>query len=48
FAHEIQMVLAQAEIPEKRGESTTLRPMLEGLFDKYPGLRLLTKESLKK
>jgi hypothetical protein len=45
FAHEIQMVLAQAEIPEKRGESTTLRPMLEGLFDKYPGLRLLTGDA---
>ena len=45
FAQEIQMVLAQAEIPEKRGESTTLRTMLKGLFDKYPGLRLLTGDA---
>jgi hypothetical protein len=45
FAQEIQMVLAQVEIPKKKGESTTLREMLEGLFDKYPGLRLLTGDA---
>lgn len=45
FAHDVQMVLAQAEIPEKKGESTTLKTMLEGLFDKYPGLRLLTGDA---
>lgn len=45
FAHEIQLVLAQAEIPEKKGESTTLKIMLEGLFNKYPGLRLLTGDA---
>lgn len=45
FAQDIQLVLAQAEIPEKKGESTTLKTMLEGLFDKYPGLRLLTGDA---
>lgn len=45
FAHDVQMALAQEEIPEKKGESTTFRTMLEGLFDKYPGLRLLTGDA---
>ena len=45
FAHDVQMALAQAEIPEKKGESTTLRTMLEALFDQYPGLRLLTGDA---
>ncbi len=45
FAHDVQMVLAQAEISKKKGESTTLKSMLEGLFDKYPGLRLLTGDA---
>ena len=45
FAHDVQMVLAQSEIPKKRGESTTLKSILEGLFDKYPGLRLLTGDA---
>jgi hypothetical protein len=45
FAHDIQLALAQAEIPEKKGESTTFRSMLKDLFDKYPGLRLLTGDA---
>ena len=45
FAHDVQMVLAQAEIPQKKGESTTLKAMLKGLFDKYPALRLLTGDA---
>jgi hypothetical protein len=45
FAHDVQMALAQEEIPEKKGESTTFKVMLEGLFDKYPGLRLLTGDA---
>lgn len=45
FAHDIQIVLGQAEIPEKKGESTTLKTMLKGLFDTYPGLRLLTGDA---
>ena len=45
FAHDVQMVLAQAEIPQKKGESTTLKTMLKGLFDKYPALRLLTGDA---
>jgi hypothetical protein len=45
FAHKLHLVLAQAEIPEKKGESTTLTTILEGLFDDYPGLRLLTGDA---
>ena len=45
FAHDLQMVLAQEEIADKKGEPTTLREMLKGLFDTYPGLRLLTGDA---
>jgi len=45
FAHDIQMVLAQIEIPNKKGESTVLRDHLKALFDRYPGLRLLTGDA---
>lgn len=45
FAQDIQMVLAQVEIPKKKGESTTLKSILEELFDTYPGLRLLTGDA---
>ncbi|MEI6243093.1 MAG: ISAs1 family transposase [Chlamydiota bacterium] len=45
FAHDIQLSLAQAEIEDKKGESTTLRAMLEGLFKTYPGLRILTGDA---
>ena len=45
FAHDIQIALAQEEIPEKKGESTTFREMLQSLFDTYPGLRLLTGDA---
>ena len=45
FAHDVQIALAQEEIPEKKGESTTFITMLERLFDKYPGLRLLTGDA---
>lgn len=45
FAHDIQLALAQEEIPEKKGESTTFCTMLQALFEKYPGLRLLTGDA---
>jgi len=45
FAHDIQIALAQEEIPEKKGESTTFRKMLKSLFETYPGLRLLTGDA---
>ena len=35
FAHDIQMALAQADIPEKKGESTTFCVMLKDLFETY-------------
>jgi len=45
FAHDIQIALAQQEVSEKRGESTTFRDMLQGLFETYPGLRILTGDA---
>ncbi len=45
FAHDIQMTLAQVDIPDKMGESTTFREMLSGLFETYPGLRILTGDA---
>lgn len=45
FAHNIQMTLAQQEVAEKKGESTTFREMLKSLFETYPGLRILTGDA---
>lgn len=45
FAHDIQLTLAQEEIPEKKGESTTFNTMLKDLFETYPGLRILTGDA---
>ncbi len=45
FAYDIQLALAQEEISEKKRESTTFRIMLQALFEKYPGLRLLTGDA---
>lgn len=45
FAHDIKLALAQEDIKEGAGESTTLRGKLEKLFKDYPGLSLLTGDS---
>lgn len=45
FAHDIKLVLAQEDITEGSGESTTLRKALRQLFDDYPGLSILTGDA---
>ena len=45
FAHDIKLALAQEDIAEGEGESTTLRKALSKLFDDYPGLSILTGDA---
>ena len=45
FAHDIKLVLAQEDIEESDGESTTLRKVLSRLFEDYPGLSILTGDA---
>ena len=45
FAHDIKLTLAQEDIQEGSGESTTLRNTLSKLFKDYPGLSILTGDS---
>lgn len=45
FAHDIKLTLAQEDIQEGAGESTTLRKALQQLFSDYPGLSILTGDA---
>lgn len=45
FAHEIKLTLAQEDIKDGEGESTTLRRSLAKLFSDYPGLSILTGDA---
>ena len=45
FAHKIKLTLAQEDIQEGSGESTTLRKALSKLFSGYPGLSILTGDA---
>lgn len=45
FAHDIKIVLAQEEIENDAGESTTLQKHLGRLFSDYPGLAILTGDA---
>jgi hypothetical protein len=45
FAHDIKLTLAQEDIANDSGESTTLRDKLAKLFADYPGLSILTGDS---
>jgi len=45
FAHDIQVVLTQWPLPNKKGEPTVLKDNLAALVSKYPGLRLLTMDA---
>lgn len=47
FAHDIQVVLTQWPLPDKKGEPTVLKDNLAALVSKYPGLRLLMEMSIK-
>lgn len=45
FAHDIQVVLTQWPLVDKKGEPTILKDNLSALVAKYPGLRLLTMDA---
>jgi hypothetical protein len=45
FAHELKIALAQWAVETKKGEPTVLAKMLEPLFNRYPGLRILTGDA---
>ena len=46
LAHDLKLCLAQGPAPEKRYEPGVLREQLVPLFERYPGLRLLTMDAL--
>ena len=45
FAHDVKMAMARYPIEEGKGEATTLNQALEGLFESYPGLAILTGDA---
>ena len=46
LAHDLKLCLAQWPLTEKRYEPGVLRERLAGLFERYPGLQLLTRDAL--
>ena len=46
LAHDLKLCLAQWPASEKRYEPGVLREQLAQLFERYPGLRLLTMDAL--
>ena len=46
LAHDLKLCLAQWPASEKRYEPGVLREQLGPLFERYPGLRLLTMDAL--
>ena len=45
FIHDLKLAIAQFPTEEKKGEATVLRNALKTLFDRYPGLRILTGDA---
>jgi len=45
FIHDLKIAIAQFPTEEKKGEATVLRSALKTLFDRYPGLRVLTGDA---
>jgi hypothetical protein len=45
FVHDLQVVISQWRIPDKKGEPTVLKEQLAELVEKYPGIRLLTGDA---
>ncbi len=45
FAHDVKLALAEYPIEEKNGEATVLKEALAQLFDRYPGLKILTGDA---
>ena len=46
LAHNLKLCLAQWPMTEKRCEPKVLRDRLGRLFERYPGLQLLTMDAL--
>ena len=46
LAHDLKLCLAQWPMTEKRYEPKVLRDRLGRLFERYPGLQLLTMDTL--
>ena len=46
LAHELKVCLAQCRCRERGTNQGALREQLAGLFERYPGLRLLTRDAL--
>ncbi len=45
FIHDLKIAIAQFPTEKKKGEPTVLRESLKPLFDRYPGLRILTGDA---
>jgi DDE_Tnp_1-associated/Transposase DDE domain len=45
FAHDLKLALAEYAIRAKEGEPTVLKEALKQLFDRYPGLKILTGDA---
>ena len=45
FVHDIQVVLAQWSLPDKKGESTVAQKNIGELIEKYPGIGLFTGDA---
>ena len=45
FIHDLKLAIAQFPTEKKKGEATVLRNALKSLFDRYPGLRILTGDA---
>lgn len=45
FAHDMKLALAEYPIEAKEGEPTVLREALKPLFNRYPGLKILTADT---
>ena len=46
FAHDLKLCLSQWPMTEKRYEPKVLKEHLEELFERYPGLKMLTMDAL--
>jgi hypothetical protein len=45
FAHDMKVALAEYPIHAKQGEPTVIKGALRSLFDRYPGLKILTGDA---
>lgn len=45
FIHDLKIAIAQFPTREKKGEPTVLREALKSLFERYPGLQILTGDA---